>query len=200
MRIGISFSGGGARGFAHIGVIKALEEAGIAPTVVAGTSAGSIVGAMYAAGLTSADMEKVIRDSNFLKLVTIGLPNGGLGKLTYIRERLAEVIPEDSFNVLQKKLFVCMTNLNTGSVEFRSEGTLFDPVIASSSIPFVFQPVEMDGSLYVDGGLLCNMPVSALIHDADIIIGVNLIPKTWTDKKNCRVPWQSLTAVLNWLS
>lgn len=184
VKIGLSLSGGGARGFAHIGVIRALEEAGLSADIVAGASAGSVVGAMYAAGLTSKDMEAAVKESNFLKLVKFGVPSSGLSNLSYLRERLAEVIGKDDFGILQRKFYVAMTNLNSGNIDIRSEGPLFDMVIASSSIPFVFQPVELDGQLFVDGGLLCNMPVSPMIHEADVLVGVNLVPKTYLEKKD----------------
>lgn len=183
VKIGLSLSGGGARGFAHIGVIRALEEAQLSADIVAGASAGSVVGVMYAAGLSSAAMEAAVKESNFLKLVKIGVPSSGLSNLSYLRERLAIVLEKDDFSALKRKFYVAMTNLNSGNVDIRSTGPLFDAVVASSSIPFVFQPVEMEGQLFADGGLLCNMPVSPMIHEADVLVGVNLVPKTYLDKK-----------------
>lgn len=184
LKIGLSLSGGGARGFAHIGALQALLEAGIEPDLVSGASAGSVVGTLYAAGYSPEEIQVFIKKSNFLKLVKIGLPNGGLTKLTYLQERLADIIEIDDFSALKRKLWVAVTNLNTGELELRKEGPLFDVVMASCSIPLVFQPVEMDNQLYVDGGLLCNLPVSPLKEEADFIIGINLVPSVVADKKS----------------
>lgn len=176
-KIGIAFSGGGARGIAHIGVLKALLENGIEPEVISGASAGSIVGALYAAGKSPEEMLAFIKDSNLFKLIKVGLPNRGFTKLTYLRERLAQTIAEDRFEALQKKLIVAISNLHTGVCEMVSSGPLFDIVVASSSIPLVFKPVELNGQLYVDGGLLCNLPAIPLLEEVDFVIGVNVMPQ-----------------------
>ncbi|NUO02117.1 MAG: patatin-like phospholipase family protein [Saprospiraceae bacterium] len=176
-KIGIAFSGGGARGIAHIGVLKALLENGIEPQVISGASAGSIVGALYAAGKSPEEMLNFVKDSNLLKLIKVGLPKRGFTKLTYLRERLAQTIPEDSFEGLKKKLIVAIANLHTGTCEMVSTGPLFDVIVASSSIPLVFKPMEINGQLYVDGGLLSNLPAIPLLEEADFVIGVNVMPQ-----------------------
>jgi NTE family protein len=176
IRIGLSLSGGGARGIAHIGVLKALEENGISPDAIAGASAGSIVGALLASGRNADEILSFVKDSSILKVFKMGLPSQGLAKLTYLKERLAEYIEEDSFEALLKPLFVAIANLNTGDGEIRSSGPLFDIIMASSSIPLVFHPVEIEKQFYVDGGLLDNMPVEPLIPISDLIIGVNVMP------------------------
>jgi len=183
LKIGLCLSGGAARGIAHVGVIQALLEAGIEPAVTAGSSAGSVVGVLYAAGLSPSEMLDFIEQSNFLKLVKFGLPSGGLSRLTFINERLAAVIPENDFARLKKPLFVTMTNLNSGQLEVRNSGQLFEVITASCCIPMVFKPVEIDGHLYVDGGLLSNLPVEPLLTEADFIIGVNVIPQVVLENK-----------------
>lgn len=177
IKIGLCLSGGGAKGIAHIGVIKALQEAGIYPDMVAGTSAGSVVGALYAAGKTPEEMLEFVRDGSLFKIYKVVLPSDGLTKLTYLREKLEQVIVHDSFEDLKRPLFVAVTNLITGAFEIRSKGPLFDVIVASSSIPLVFSPVEIDGHLFVDGGVLANFPVEPLTHRSDVIIGVNLMPQ-----------------------
>jgi len=183
LKIGISLSGGGARGVAHIGALKALLEAGIEPEVISGASAGSVVGALYAAGYTPDEMLEFVDESKFYKLVTFGLPLKGLTKLTYLQARLEEVININDFSALKKPLFVAITNLLNGELEIRSSGELIDVIVASCSIPLVFQPVEIDNSLYVDGGLMSNMPVEALLPEVDFIIGINLMPRDLVGKK-----------------
>ncbi len=176
MKIGISLSGGGARGIAHIGVLDALLENGIYPEVIAGTSAGSIVGALYAAGKTPEEMLDFVKDSSILKIFRVGLPDKGLASLKYLQERLREIIPDDSFESLQKPLFIAITNLLTGRLEVKSSGELYKVVMASSSIPLVFQPVQIGDGLFVDGGALENLPVQPIRRLSEVVIGVNVMP------------------------
>lgn len=174
--IGISLSGGGARGIVHIGVLKALEESDIHPNVIAGTSAGAIIGALYAAGRSPEEMLDFVKDSNILKIFKIALPNKGVASLDYLGERLMAYIPDDRFESLEKKLFIAVTNLMSGKLELISKGELHRVVMASCAIPLVFRPIEMNDSLYVDGGTLENMPVKPLQRRSDMIIGVNVMP------------------------
>lgn len=176
LQIGIALSGGGARGIAHIGVIRALEENGIFPVAISGTSAGSIVGTLYAAGLSPQQMIEFVKDSKFWKIFQIGLPTDGLAKLTYIQERLKAVVQEDDFAALKKELHIAVTNLNRGQCEIRSKGELFNAVVASCSIPLIFKPVEINGEIYVDGGLLNNLPAAPLRPNCDVVLGVNVMP------------------------
>ncbi len=178
INIGLALSGGGARGIAHIGVIKALEEHDIQCNILAGTSVGAIVGALYAAGYGPEEMLGLFKQANIFRLFTFTIPDKGFTKLTYLKDQLARYIEEDSFEKLHKKLFIALTNLNTGQTEFRSSGPLFDVVTASSSIPLVFKPVEIDGHHYVDGGLMENLPASrGFLKASDVVIGVNAMPE-----------------------
>lgn len=174
-KIGISLSGGGARGIAHIGVLQALEEENIFPSYVSGSSAGSLVGVLYAAGNSPKAMLDIAINTSLFKLFRPQL-SLGLMELSQVSKILAEYIDEDNFSVLKKELFVCITNLETGEWEIRKEGELFKPIIASCSIPFLFKPVTIDGQLYVDGGVLNNLPIEPLLAVCDKVIGVNVIP------------------------
>ncbi len=177
-KIGIALSGGGAKGIAHIGVIRALLENGVEPTIVSGTSAGSIIGALYAAGVPTEDMERLIADSSMMKIFRLfGIPGAGLVKLDYLKERLEAFIPEDSFESLNYPLYVCATNLNVGKAVYFSTGTVFDKVVASCSVPWLFKPIEIEGELYVDGGITNNMPAGIIREQCDILIGSNVKPK-----------------------
>lgn len=175
-KIGLVLSGGGARGAAHIGVLQALLENDIRPTIVSGASAGAIVGALYAAGHAPEDMMQVVKDSNLYRLVKLGIPTTGLAKLDYLRDRLAATLPGDDFSALDLPLYVALSDLNSGQLVIRNEGPLYDIIVASSSVPLVFKPQVLDGHLFVDGGLLCNMPAFPLREQVDVLIGVNLIP------------------------
>ncbi|OAV45938.1 hypothetical protein A3850_014770 [Lewinella sp. 4G2] len=176
MNIGITFSGGGARGAAHVGMLRALLESDIVPNRIVGVSAGAIVGTLYAAGLSPDDMMAALAETSLVKLVRFGVPTTGLTKLDYLQERLLKVIPEDSFEALKYPLHIGITNINKGQLELRNSGPLSAIVAASCSIPFVFKPVLVDDSHCVDGGVICNMPVAPLLSEADFIIGSNLMP------------------------
>jgi NTE family protein len=182
--IGIAFSGGSARGIAHIGVLKALQEADIYPSIVAGTSAGSIVGAMYAAGKTPEEMLQFVQETSLFKVFKPGLPFNGLSKLTYVQEQLEKYIPHNSFEGLERKLYVIVTNMNTGSEERLFSGSLSRAVVASCSIPMLFKPVEINGSLYADGGIMNNFPTDVLLGKVNMVIGVNVMPLYHTESTN----------------
>lgn len=185
-KIGLALSGGGARGIAHIGVIKALQEHGIEADLVSGTSAGSIVATWYAAGLSVEQMLEIVADSSLFKAFKIVVPNTGLTSLIYLKERLAKVIEINDFSGLTKPTFIAVSNLNRGRLEFKSTGLLFEAVMASSSIPLIFKPVEMDGETLVDGGLFCNLPVEPLTEIADYIIGVDVMPAMEVENKSLK--------------
>lgn len=177
-KIGLTLSGGGAKGIAHIGVIRALLEHDIYPEIVSGTSAGSIIGALYASGHSPDEMEVMVNNSSFYKIFRlVGLPGAGLVKLDYLKERLSEYIKEDTFESLKYPLYVCATNLNVGKPVFFHSGTLFDKVMASCAVPWIFKPVMIDGQLYADGGITNNLPAQIIRDHCQILIGSNVKPK-----------------------
>lgn len=176
MKLGICLSGGGARGIAHLGVLKALEEHQIFPNYVSGASAGSIAGALYCAGKSNEEILEIVKTTNLFKIFTFGFVTGGLAKHTYLRNTLKEKMPFKNFEDLPSHLYVCVSNINKGRWTIIKEGNIVEAVVASSSIPLVFEPVEINGNLYVDGGLLNNFPIEPLIVECDMVIGVNVMP------------------------
>jgi len=180
--LGLCLSGGGALGFAHIGVIQALEENGIYPTHIAGSSMGAIIGALYAEGYSPAEMMQMIKDDKLYKVTklltfTATFLKSGLSTHNSLHSLIQEVIPHNSFENLKKKLHICIVNLNSGEWEIIDSGNELNKwVCASASIPGVFETVKDDQNYYVDGGLLNNMPAQALENDCRTIIGVDVIP------------------------
>ena len=183
-QIGLVLSGGGARGIAHIGVLKALDELNIHPTVISGTSAGSIIGVLYAMGLSSQEMIDFVGHSSLWKFFRFEWSAGGLSNLNYLKERLIQIGIPPNFEDLQKKLYVTATNLTKGKTEIFHEGPLLDTILASCSIPLVFKPVIINGDRYADGGILNNLPASAIISKVHRILGVNVIPLSGNDDKD----------------
>jgi len=120
---------------------------------------------------------EIASNQSLFKAFRLGLPGMGLTNLNYLREILEEHIHHDDFSRLRKKLFVCVTNMNKGEYEILETGSLFDAVVASSSIPIFFEPVLINDQKYADGGLLNNLPVEPLKEVCDFVIGVNVMPR-----------------------
>lgn len=176
MRIGLVLSGGGARGIAHIGVIKALEEHDIFVTDISGTSSGAIVGALYARGYSWGDILAFFKALPIFHFKRYARNKPGFIDSSKFYKDFKDFFPKDNFNVLEKKLFVLATNLLEGSSRIFFEGELIKPILASASFPGVFTPVIIDNKAYIDGGILNNFPVEPLIKICDRIIGVYVNP------------------------
>jgi NTE family protein len=175
-RVGLVLSGGGSRGIAHIGVLRALAEHGVEPEVISGTSAGAIVGALYAAGHSwEESLEFFATTSPFrLSKITFGKP--GLLDTEKIVPDFLPFFPADSFEALERRLFISATDLVAARLEVFASGPLIRPMLASSSVPMVFTPTRVGDRLYVDGGVIDNFPVSPLLGLCDVILGVYASP------------------------
>lgn len=171
-KIGLVLSGGGARGAAHIGAIKAFEELGISPTHISGTSIGAIVGALYAAGVSWSDMLNFFKTISIFHTKRFAFNKPGFLDTEKFYDDLKVFFPRDSFDALEKPLFITATNVLTGDLKIFSKGQLIKPVIASASFPGVFTPTEINGSYYIDGGILDNFPVEPLKKHCDKLIGI----------------------------
>lgn len=171
MNVGLALSGGGFRGVAHVAVIKALEEAGIFPTHISGTSAGAIVGALYAYGYNWKDILEFYESIQLLDITKYALGKPGFIDAEKFYSKFKDYLKEDDFGALKKTLTVTATDLLNGSLKLFNEGELIKPVLASAAFPGVFAPVKIKDSYYIDGGALNNFPVEALTSNCDIIIG-----------------------------
>jgi NTE family protein len=179
--IGLVLSGGGARGFAHLGVLQALNEAGIFPDVVAGTSAGALVGVLYCDGYSPKDIFKIMNAGGRLSYMRPTLPRDGLLQISGIIKILECHLRSKTFNELKIPLFVTATDINNGQVVYFSEGKILDPVIASASIPVLFKPVIIKNESYVDGGVLDNLPIHPIEGKCRVIIGSFVNPIGYED-------------------
>ena len=176
MKIGFALSGGGARGFAHLGVAQALYEKDIKPDVISGTSAGGIVGAFLAAGYLPKRTYEIISEINFLKYFRPAISISGLIKLEKISDLLLDYFPENSFEALELPLTIAAVNYTKGEVAYFNSGELIKPMLASASIPVVFDPIEINGDKMIDGGVMNNMPAQIIRDQADYVIGINCNP------------------------
>ncbi len=176
MKLGIALSGGGARGIAHIGVLQALEEAGIQPDCLAGASAGAIVGVLYAAGHSPAEILLIFKSTPLTRILRVSVPFRGLVDSEPLLSALRQYVAAETFQGLQRQFFVSVTNLTQGRSEIVSQGPVLEFVTASAAVPLLFKPCQLNGDQYVDGGMLNNLPVEPLLEQCQRVIGVNVTP------------------------
>ncbi|WP_340202032.1 patatin-like phospholipase family protein [Ascidiimonas sp. W6] len=173
---GLVLSGGGHRGVAHIGAIKAFEEAGLSIDIISGTSAGAIVGALYAAGKRTDEMLDFFRNVKLFSLSRFARKKPGFIDTVSFHDFMLSYFPANDFLSLKKKLFVTATNLISGSAEVFHQGDLITALMASASFPGIFTPVKIKDSLYADGGILDNFPLEPLRDKCEVIYGVDVSP------------------------
>lgn len=173
---GLVLGGGGTRGFAHLGVVQALKEKKVPIDAISGVSAGAIVGVLIASGMKPLEIMKILVDHKLMDFTTIQFPKKGLMSLSKLGKLVDEYIGHKTFNDLEIPLWVALSNLNQGKVEYHNHGNLMKKVLASASIPILFSPVDIEGTSYVDGGLFDNLPVAPIKKDCKRIIGVNISP------------------------
>lgn len=185
-RLGVALSGGGARGFAHVGALKALEEAGMKPDVIAGVSAGAVAAVMYAAGVPLDEMLSLFTSTKFTDFARPSLIHGdGMFSLVRFKQFIEEATGIDRLENLRIPTYVGVTDLDHGEPAEFHEGPLGERVVASCSIPIVFSPVEIDGIHYVDGGVLRNLPAWIIREKCETLIGINVSPlRTFEYKKS----------------
>jgi NTE family protein len=172
-RIGIALSGGGVRGISHLGVLKAMDEAGLKPTAISGSSAGAIAGVMYAKGYGPEEILEIIVQTNFFKFIRPSVSWKGILKMDQLTPLYEKYLEVDDFSALPIPITFAATDLHLGQTVYFSKGEIIKPLMASSSIPGMFEPILMDGRYLIDGGVLNNMPVEPLQDTCNIIIGVN---------------------------
>ena len=175
VKIGLALGGGAARGFAHIGVIKALEAQGIVPDIIVGTSAGAVVGALYASGLSGFELQKIALDMDASQIGDWSLPDRGVFKGEALQNFVNGAVANRPLEKLPRTFAIVATDLKTGeSVLFRTGNTGM-AVRASSAVPGVFQPVSINGRDYVDGGLVSPIPIRAARSlGANFVIAVDI--------------------------
>jgi NTE family protein len=177
-KVALVLGGGAVRGFAHIGVIKVLEAQGIVPDLVVGTSAGSVVGAIYSAGYSGFELQKIAFK---LEEDSVGdwiIPDRGFIKGEALQNYINKVVRNQPIEKLRKPFAAVATDLQSGEMVVFQRGNTGQAVRASSSVPGVFQPVTISGHDYVDGGLTSPVPVRvARSLGADVVIAVDISAK-----------------------
>ncbi|HXL75600.1 MAG TPA: patatin-like phospholipase family protein [Burkholderiales bacterium] len=183
-KIALALGGGAARGFAHVGVIKALEAQGIVPDIIVGTSAGSVVAALYAGGANGFELQKLALSMEDGSVSDWVLPDRGFIRGEALQNFVNKALANRPMNALPRKLAVVATELQTGEMTVLRSGDVGLAVRASSSVPGVFQPVRIGGREFVDGGLVSPVPAKvARDMGADLVIAVDISSKP----KNAKV-------------
>ncbi len=176
-KIGLALSGGGARGAAHLGVLKVLEREGIRPDYVVGVSAGSVVGAGYCAGLSVAKMEESALNLQWSKLGRLVRPRLGFFDSQRLEDYVTEVIGDLQFSDLSIPFAAVAVDILTSRLVVLKEGSVARAVRASCALPGIFTPVERGDQLLIDGGTINNLPVSVVREmGAEYVIAVDLLP------------------------
>ena len=176
-KIGLALGGGAARGFAHVGVIQVLEEAGLRPSFLAGTSAGSLVAAIYASGKTGAQLQQVAESMEEVAITDWTLPifSRGMFRGEALARYVNQLVGNQLIENMPMRLGLVATDLNSGQAVLFQRGDTGTAVRASSAVPAVFQPVKIAGREYVDGGLVSPVPVRyARQMGGELVIGVDI--------------------------
>ncbi len=182
--LGLVLSGGAARGFAHIGVLKALQEAGIQPDVISGTSAGAIVGALYACKYSPDEILEIFNNSKLINFVAPSLNGASFVEGKGLRKVFEKKLTVSNIEELPIPMYVGTTNFNKGVATYFHKGSLIDKLMASASISVLFPPVEIDGDFYLDGGIVDNLPFKPLEGKCNYTIGVHVNPTGEVNQAN----------------
>lgn len=174
MSIGIVFSGGASKCIAQLGVLKALDEIGIKPSMISAVSGGALIGVFYASGIAPEDSLQLIVKNGSFKFFFPSAKPGGLFSMSRIENAYNEVLPVKRFEDLKIPMVVNATDILKGESVFFSSGDLIKPIIASASYPAIFEPVHINGRTLLDGGITNNFPVEPLKDKCKKIIGVSV--------------------------
>lgn len=175
-RIGLALSGGSAKGFAHLGVLQCLMEQNIQPDIIAGTSAGALMAALYADGYKPEEILQLFDEQGFTSMTSLRPSGGGVFETSKFTSFLKAHLRHQRIEELALPLRIVATDLDRGRQHVFTEGSLAECITASCSIPVLFHPIEIEGTNYVDGGLFRNFPVSVIKTDCSLTIGVHLNP------------------------
>lgn len=195
-KVGVSLSGGGALGYAHLGFLQAMDEAGLKPDCLAGTSMGAIMGVLYAAGYSPRDIMQIVHREHMdgiFRFFRLNFRfNGGLMDTRRIQRILLDYIPHNSFDSLSTRFYCCTSDMNNLQPDYIGHGDqLAQFVMASAALPGILAPVEINNIFYVDGGIHDNLPVVPLIGEGcDIRIGVAIRIEQPHNIKNGRGIWK----------
>lgn len=181
--IGLTLSGGGVKGAVHAGMIHYLEEARIEPSIISGTSAGAIVGGLFASGLTGLEILEFFLTE---RLYSTKLVTGNLGIINTqkLYEVLAKYITNPQFESQKIAIKIAATNMLSGELTVFEKGDMINAILASAAFPGVFKPMLLEGNLYSDGGILNHFPADIIRNECEFLIGMHLSPNKVLSEKD----------------
>lgn len=183
-KVGVALSGGGARGFAHVGALQAMEDMGLRPDILAGVSAGSIVATLYATGLKPEEILECFSAVSFTDFAWLGVASGGLFKMDGFKKFMLQHLKHSRLEDLPIPTVIGATDLDRCvPVKFET-GDIAERVMASCCMPIIFKPIKIDGVSYVDGGVLHNLPAWAIKDKCKYLIGINCSPMSISRGRN----------------
>lgn len=191
-KLGLALGSGGSRGVSHIGFLKALEENGIKPDYISGCSMGSVVGGCYALGMSAEKMHKIVMKLKFSDIFDLSINpyhNGALLATKKMRKQLEKYLKDYKFNQTAIPFTCVATDLIKGQTYlFKDEENMLDGIMASSTIPGVFKPLEYNGMTLVDGGVKCRVPIDQVREmGADVVVAVDALGSLRESKKKYNV-------------
>lgn len=211
--VALALGGGGVKGLAHIALLKKFDELNIRPSLIAGTSMGAIIGALYANGISGAEIEDKVRDHLFVKgeklksifrrrkqlikwtkIFALEKSKGGFITTDGLFDHLFHELIDVEFKDLRIPFIAVATNYNSGKEHGFSSGNVLQAVKASMAVPGVFAPVNIENETYVDGGVVNNLPVNHIYQQADIMLASDVV---MLDRKTNPNPFQSLSGSIN---
>ncbi len=176
MKVNLVLSGGAARGVAHIGVLKALEELGVSIKALSGVSAGAIVAVFYAEGYSPEDMLDIIKKTRWISLFQPKIPRSGLFSFSKAASYLEKFLSCKRLEELKKEVHICATDILSAKSLYFSEGDLIPLLLGSCALPGIFEPVEYKNYMLIDGGVMNNLPVEPFEKSRILRIGVDVNP------------------------
>ena len=178
-KIGLALGGGGAKGLCHIAFLKVLDEMGVRPAVISGTSIGAVIAGFYAAGVSGAQLEQVVKDMGFMDLYKMLLDfsilsNSAIYKGKGVEDFLARVIPAQTFAETKIPLKIVATDFWNRREVVLASGSLITAIRASIAVPALFEPVQLDGKILIDGGAVNPLPYDLLRRECDVTIAIDV--------------------------
>lgn len=175
-KLGLTLSGGGVKGLAHAGVLQALTENNIRPTCISGTSAGAMVGALYAAGIEPKKILEMINQISLFGFHNFTWRKPGFFDITALTEQLEKALGDTNFEDLPIELHTVATDLFSAQSKVFSSGRIIPAVLASSAFPMIFSPVKINDIWYADGGITNNFPVNIIRQKCEKLLGIYVSP------------------------
>ncbi|MGC8852168.1 MAG: patatin-like phospholipase family protein, partial [Hydrogenobacter sp.] len=174
--------GGATRGIAHIGILKALEEMGFEVQAISGVSAGALVGAFFCAGYSPEEMLRLVKNTDWIKLIRPKVPKYGFFSLSRAEKFLRKYLQVERIEDLKKELYIGVLDIKSGKSFHFNSGELYPILLGSCALPGIFEPIKYNDYVFVDGGVTNNLPVEPFLKKEGLLVGVDVNPTNSVEK------------------